>query len=91
MSENALIDNNGVSSGLAVLNTDVVQGTNKVRIKINPSNDSMKVNVIDTISFTMVPINARDENFRHCMTFTGSDNQVYPWVANSSGEVLIDM
>lgn len=88
---NALLDQNNVNSAMAVLNTDSVQGTNKVRIKIDTSNNGMMVNVIDTISFTMVPIDARDDNYRTCLTFTGADGLVYPWVANSSGEVLIDM
>lgn len=87
---NTILDQNNVSSGLAVLNTDTVQGTNKVRIKCNGASSRMKVNETDTISFTMVPIDPRDENYRWCMIFTGSDNLIYPWVANASGEVLID-
>ena len=86
---NALLDQNDVHSALAVLNTDTVQGTNKVRVQVNPSNGGMKLNVTDTISFTMTPIDARDENYRLCMTFTGDDGLIYPWVANASGEVLI--
>lgn len=86
---NALLDENTINSGLAVLNTDTVQGTNKVRIKLNSSNNGMKVNVSATISFTMVPIDARDDNYRTCLTFTGADGLIYPWVATSSGEVLI--
>jgi hypothetical protein len=84
-----LIDENTVGAGLACLNTDTVQGTNLVRIKINASNRGMQVDQLSTISFTMVPIDPRDENYRTCKTFTGSDGLVYPWVANSDGHVLI--
>lgn len=86
----ALLDENNVSSGMAVLNTDTVQGTNLVRVVINSSNSGMKTNPTDTISFTMVPIDERDENYRTCLTFEGTDGGVYPWVANSLGEVLVD-
>lgn len=84
-----LIDENTVGAGLACLNTDTVQGQNFVRIGIDTANRGMLVNVNDTISFVMAPIDPRDENYRHCMTFTGSDGQIYPWVANADGEVLI--
>lgn len=91
MSENAIADQNFVRSRLAVLNTDTVQGQNLVRIKINESNDGMKVNTTATISFTMVPIDSQDENYKDCMMFVGSDGLTYPWVATADGEVLIDM
>ena len=87
---NALRDENFVPSALAVLNTDSVQGTNLVRIKINADNSGMKVNPTATISFTMSPIDPRDENYVNCMTFVGSDGLVYPWVATADGEVLIE-
>ena len=90
MSENAIADQNFIRSRLAVLNTDTVQGTNKVRIKINETNSGMKVNESATISFTMVPIDPKDENYKNCMMFTGSDGLTYPWVATADGEVLID-
>lgn len=87
---NAKRDENFVTTKLAVLNTDTVQGTTLVRIKLNENSfNSMKVNTTDTISFTMQPIDPRDENYVTCMTFIGSDGLVYPWVANASGEVLI--
>lgn len=89
--ENALLDDNFVHSALAVLNTDTVQGTNLVRIKANESNSGMMINTTDTISFTMQPIDEKDENYKNCMTFTGTDGLLYPWVANSDGEVLVDM
>lgn len=76
---------------MAVLNTDTVQGTNKVRIKVNEVNKGMKVDTTSGISFTMQPIDAQDENYRDCMTFVGSDGLLYPWVANSDGAVLINM
>jgi hypothetical protein len=90
MSENAIRDQNYVPSGLAVLNTDSVQGTNKVRIKYVELTNGMKVTTSDTISFTMVPIDAQDSNYVDCLTFEGTDGLVYPWVANSAGAVLVD-
>lgn len=89
-SENAIRDQNHIPGRLAVLNTDTVQGTNKVRIRVNEADGAMFVSTQDSISFTMVPIDAQDENYVDCMTFVGSDGLVYPWVANSGGEVLID-
>lgn len=89
--ENAIRDDNHITAGLAVLNTDTVQGTNKVRIKINPLNNGMKVSTSATISFTMVPIDARDENYVDCLRWEGTDGRMYPWVATANGEVLIDI
>lgn len=89
-SENAIFDQNYVKSGLAVLNTDMIQGTNLVRIKINPDNNGMKINTTATINFTMVPIDIRDANYVNCLTFVGTDGHLYPWVATSDGEVLIE-
>lgn len=88
---NAIRDNNFVVAGLAVLNTDTTQGENLVRVKAEASTGALFVNADDTISFTMEPIDPRDENYRGCLTWTGSDGQVYPWVANSDGEVLVDI
>lgn len=83
-------DENGVFSKTAVLNTDTVQGTNLVRLVLDEGNsNSLKINDTATISFTMHPIDPRDENYRTCLTFTGSDGYVYPCVATSAGELLI--
>ena len=91
MSEQATRDQNFVPTKLAVLNTDTVQGTNKVRIAIDSSNGGMKINTTATISFTMVPIDAQDENYVDCwMAVSSVDGLTYPLVANSSGEVLVD-
>lgn len=87
---NALIDENTVNAKNAVLNTDTVQGTNLVRIKIDPTSRGMSISTTATINFTMKPIDARDENYRTCLTFTGADGLVYPWVATADGEVLVD-
>lgn len=84
----SIIDQNFIPSKLAVLNTDTVQGTNFVNVKINDDNEVL-VNYTDTISFTMVPIDPRDENYRECATFMGTDGQLYPWVANADGELLV--
>lgn len=92
MSENAVQDQNHVPAKLAVLNTDTVQGTNKVRIQLDELNgNAMRVSTVDTISFTMVPIDSEDENYRDCLMFTGSDGATYPWVATADGKVLISM
>lgn len=86
----AVRDQNFVPGKMAVLNTDTVQGTTKVRIAIDEATGSMKVTSSATISFTMSPIDARDANYVDCMMFVGQDGLTYPWVANSDGEVLID-
>ncbi len=88
---NAKPDENSIFTKTAVLNTDTVQGTNLVRLVCDEGNsNSIKVNTIATISFTMQPIDERDENFRTCLTFTGSDGLLYPCVATSIGELLIE-
>lgn len=87
---NAKPDENGVFSKTAVLNTDSTQGTNLVRLKLDESNsNSLMVNDTATISFTMAPIDPRDQNYRTCLTFTGSNGLIYPCVATASGELLI--
>lgn len=83
-------DQNFVPSKLAVLNTDTVQGTNLVPICIRPSDGAICVNTTDTISFTMTPIDPRDENYVSCWLFEGTDGLTYPAVANADGELLID-
>jgi len=89
--ENAIRDQNHVPTALAVLNTDTVQGTNLVRIKIKEDDQAMLVDSVAGISFTMVPIDPRDKNYVNCMTFEGSNGLVYPWVATSAGAVLVDI
>lgn len=84
---NALKDNNYVYSKLAVLNTD---GVTLVPIALDESTGAMKINTTDTISFTMTPLSPEDENYHKCLLFKGTDGLAYPWVANSSGEVLVD-
>lgn len=91
MSENAIRDQNFVTSKLAVLNTDTVQGTNLVRLKINPSNNGILVNMVATISFTMVPIDPQDENYVNCWLFQGEDGLTYPAVATSDGALLVEL
>ena len=90
-SENAKRDENFVTTRMAVLNTDTVQGTNLVRILVDENNfNSLEVDLNATISFTMQPIDPRDQNYVTCMTFVGQDGLVYPWVATSQGKVLIE-
>lgn len=85
----ALKDSNSVSSLIAVLNTDSVQGQHLVRIAINPANNGIKVNSTASISFTMKPLDPKDENSSEVWAFQGSDGQLYPAVATSIGELLI--
>lgn len=82
-------DQNHVPSKLAVLNTDTVQGTNLVSIACT-AGGAIKINSTDTISFTMSPIDPRDENFVTCWLFEGTDGLTYPAVANAAGELLVD-
>lgn len=84
-------DGNFVPSKLAVLNTDTVQGTTLVPIRINPSNSGILVNTTATISFTMVPVAPRDPNYVPCWLFEGTDGLTYPAVATIDGELLIEM
>lgn len=85
----AVRDQNHVPSILAVLNTDTVQGQHLVTVKINPANNSIKVNTTATISFTMVPIDSGDQNYVGCGMWVGTDGLTYPFVATSDGELLI--
>lgn len=82
-------DQNYRTAKLAVLNTDTVQGTNLVTIKINESNNGIKINTTDTISFTMQPVTPQDENYVDCWLFQGTDGLLYPAVADSEGKLLI--
>lgn len=84
-----LADDNYIWSKLAVLNTDTVQGEHLVPIKCT-SAGYIKVNTTDTISFTMVPNNIPRQGNLPVWTFQGSDGKLYPAVANSSGELLIN-
>jgi hypothetical protein len=85
---NAYQDENRVFSKLAVLNTDSVQGTNLVNIKVD-SNGLLNVDPISVISFTMQPVSPKDENYRDCWLFEGTDGLTYPAVATSAGAILI--
>ena len=85
---NAPKDQNFVRSKLAVLNTD---GVTLIPIKVNELTGAMKVNTTDTISFVMSPISPKDENFKTCLMWVGTNGLTYPWVANASGEVLISL
>lgn len=82
-------DQNHVPAILACLNTDTVQGQHLVTVKINPANNSIKVDTVSTISFTMVPILPGDQNYVRCGSWQGTDGLVYPWVATASGELLV--
>ena len=88
--KNALKDPNSVATLQAVLNTDAIQGTNKVRIAINSSNEIL-VDTTSTISFTMEPVAPRDMNYVSVWLFQGSDGNAYPAVATSSGALLVDV
>lgn len=83
-------DQNHIPSKLAVLNTDTVQGTHLVPISIEESTGGINVDHTATISFTMSPINPRDQNYEHCLLFEGTDGLLYPAVATATGELLTD-
>jgi hypothetical protein len=80
-------DENRVTAKLGVLNTD---GVTLVPIATDESTGFMKTTTTATISFTMTPIVPRDDNSVTCITFMGTDGEVYPWVVTSDGEVLIE-
>lgn len=82
-------DQNYRTAKLAVLNTDTVQGTNLVTIKIDEGNGGIGYNTTDTISFTMQPVTPQDENYVDCWLFQGTDGLLYPAVANADGELLV--
>ena len=91
MSENAFIDDNNIPTKLAVLNTDTVQGTNLVRLKMEDNNvKGIMINTTATISFTMQPIDPRDQNYKGCWLFQGTDGLTYPAVGTAAGELLVD-
>ena len=81
-------DDNFVIPRLAVLCSDPIQGINIVPIQIN-SNNQILCNTIDTISFTMHPVDPRNKNYLGIWLFKGLDGKTYPAVANASGELLI--
>ena len=86
---NAIADQNHIRTKLAVLNTDTVQGTNLVNIAIDETTGGMKITNNSSISFTMQPISPQDENYVNVLMWEGTDGNIYPWVATSSGNVLI--
>jgi hypothetical protein len=90
MSEVALHDQNSVTTFLACLNTDTVQGTNLVRLEVNNSTGALLVDKTSTISFTMKPIDPRDTDYASVWAFQGTDGQLYPCVATSAGALLIN-
>lgn len=88
---NAIQDENRVFSKLAVLNTDTVQGTNLVNIKVSSVDGGLYLNDTASISFTMQPVDPHDENWQKCWLFQGADGLTYPAVATASGELLISL
>ncbi len=89
-SENAFIDGNMVPTKLAVLNTDTTQGTNLVRLRIDGTSGGIMQNTTATISFTMVPVDPRDQNYKTVWLFQGTDGLTYPAVGTADGELLVD-
>lgn len=83
-------DENFVTGKMAVLNTDTVQGTNLVPIAVSSTTGAIQVNEEATISFTMVPVSPKDENYVNCWLFQGTDGLTYPAVADSDGKLLIN-
>lgn len=87
---NAPRDGNFVPAKLACLNTDSVQGTNLVPIHIDSDTGGIEIDLTSTISFTMQPIDPRDQNYVGCWLFEGTDGYTYPAVATSTGRLLVD-
>lgn len=85
---NAIRDQNHIPVRLGVLNTD---GVTLTPIKIDSGNGGMMITTIDTISFTMTPIDREDDNRVKAVLCEGDDGLTYPIVVNSDGEVLIDL
>jgi hypothetical protein len=83
-------DDNNVPAKLACLNTDTVQGTNLIPIEIDQVSSGIKTNLTATISFTMQPVDPKDDNYVNVWLFEGSDGLTFPAVATSLGELLID-
>lgn len=88
---NAPRDENNIPARLACLNTDAVQGTNLVPIEIDPDTDGILCDTTATISFTMEPVDPKDENYVNCWLFEGSDGLTYPAVATAEGRLLISL
>lgn len=88
---NAPRDGNNVTSIMAVLNTDSIQGTTLVPVEVNPSNSGIKISTSATISFTMQPVDPRDQNYANCWLFEGTDGLTYPAVATADGELLVEL
>lgn len=84
---NAIKDQNHIPTRLGVLFSD---GVTTVPIRIDENDGTMGVNETDTVSVAWPSISPRDENYRHCMMFKGSDGLTYPWAVDASGNVLID-
>lgn len=83
-------DGNNIPAKLACLNTDVVQGINLVPIRIDGTTKRLFVNNTATISFTMQPVDPRDDNYVGCWLFEGTNGLTYPAVATIDGELLVD-
>lgn len=88
--ETAPRDGNGVTAKMAVLNTDTVQGQHLVAIALNSVDGGIKYDTTATISFTMQPVDPRDENFATVWCFQGLDGLIYPAVATAAGHLLVD-
>ncbi len=93
---NALHDQNFVKAKLGVLFSD---GVTLVPIAINPSNDGMKINTVDSVSAQILALyNAgkaipRDENDQPAWSAqSNTDSSVlYPIFVDADGAVLVDM
>lgn len=86
---NAPRDENNVPGRLAVLNTDTTQGETLVPLSVS-SDGYLRVNRTATISFTMEPVDPKDENYVNCWLFEGTDGLTYPAVADATGALLIN-
>lgn len=87
---NAPRDNNNIPSKLAVLNTDTVQGQNLVPLSITAAG-TIRINRTDSISFTMQPVDPKDQNYVNVWLFEGTNGLTYPAVADAGGALFVDM
>lgn len=81
-------DQNHRTATLGVLFTD---GVTTVPIAFNESNNGIKVNTLESVSYTPTPIDAEDKNWVDVWLFQGSDGLTYPCNVDASGALLVDI
>lgn len=86
--QNALRDENAVSSLIAILNSS---GASTIRIKVNPITHALKINDDTTGSNNGPSVAMKDDNDVSTLVATSQNDGTTPVVAyaNSSGELLV--